>query len=1151
MTPSLTILPGPRSGAAPRARSWPRAERRRAATRTALLALAWVAACGLAATVDAATIEVTTTEDELDLVPNDRCSLREAVVTVNEGRALGVGGCSVSGTLGTDDRIVLPAGTYRLTRQSSLPLFTNDQDADNLDLRADVRIEGAGAGSTVIQSRAFHWVDRFGTRFTVREGGVLRVYEGVTARVEGVTLRGGNAMYGGGVYVGGSLTLVDVAVEGNEAEGPGAGIYNAGALTLRRVTVSGNESDLRRDALPARIGGGVYTTGTLDAQNVTISGNETLASGGLFVAQGAGLTLLDSVTITRNRAIGMDGLAFVATGGVDSMAPAAQVRVLNSIIAGNVGPSPTSADCSGAFDSRGHNLVGDVGDCVGFGSGDQRGSAAAPIDPLLAPLANYGGPTRTHALLPGSPAVDGGPLPITGDCPDTDQRGFARGLDGDGDGFVHCDVGAYEGPAGMSASANLEVSLALTPNPVPAGGSLEHRATVRNNGPGAAEGVALTLHLPAGSGAVTTLPQGCAVSGTVVTCTVGDLGAGGEAERLVRANAPTTQGVVIAEAQVTSASEDPEPGDDAAQATTLVVGANTADLSLAVGGPTGVATGAEVEYVLVARNLGPQTADATARVTGLLPANTVFVSATTGCSRVNDLVTCPVPGLAAGESRELRVVVRAPTNPGHVVFNASVLGEPGSDGNLANNNASLTTRVDPPPPPVADLFVQKLGPAAAQVGAELTYNLVVNNNGPDAAEAVRLTDDLPAGVSVVSVPDGCTVSGGTVTCEIGELEPFLVRQYQVVVRAPDEPGEVVNEARIVDRGDSLDPYPENDASSVTTDVTADPPPPGADLEVVKSAPAAVRPGARFAYTLVVTNHGPDPAAEVALTDELPGGVTLRGASTGCAASGAKVTCAVTSLAAGQAATFTLDVSAPEAEGELVNEASVSAATPDGVPGNDRDAVTTRVAADAPSDPPTLSLTRHPGSPTAGAARVGDEGVTALRFTARAGDGEAVEVLSLSVRAAGAASLSAVRLYEDADEDGTPDGDALAATAFGQGASAAVLTLEPGEAARVAAGGSRGYVLVVDVASSPSGAGLPLLVLAGLAPLGLLGRVRGARAAVVAAVLVLVAVSCSPPPETGATVQVVVEDVVASGADTRLVAEVSGLPLAGAKVTVVR
>jgi hypothetical protein len=79
--------------------------------------------------------------------------------------------------------------------------------------------------------------------------------------------------------------------------------------------------------------------------------------------------------------------------------------------------------------SNGHNLATD-GTCNLVAAGDQ-----ANTDPVLGPLADNGGPTRTHALLPGSPAIDAAD---PGQCPVADQRGIARPQG------PSCDVGAFE-----------------------------------------------------------------------------------------------------------------------------------------------------------------------------------------------------------------------------------------------------------------------------------------------------------------------------------------------------------------------------------------------------------------------------------------------------------------------------------------------------------------------------------------------------------------------------------------------------------------------------------------------------------------------------------------------------------------------------------
>ena len=106
-----------------------------------------------------------------------------------------------------------------------------------------------------------------------------------------------------------------------------------------------------------------------------------------------------------------------------------------TIVAGNT--ALAGPDVHGTVNSGGYNLIGDGTDSSGFsGTGDQVGTALALIDPRLGPLADNGGPTRTHALRPGSPALDA--IPAEDCAVATDQRGIARPR---GSG---CDIGAFE-----------------------------------------------------------------------------------------------------------------------------------------------------------------------------------------------------------------------------------------------------------------------------------------------------------------------------------------------------------------------------------------------------------------------------------------------------------------------------------------------------------------------------------------------------------------------------------------------------------------------------------------------------------------------------------------------------------------------------------
>ena len=230
------------------------------------------------------------------------------------------------------------------------------------------------------------------------------------------------------------LTLLDTTVHNNVATsaspgGGGGGIKNLGVLNVAQSTIAANSTNAG--------GGGIVSSGPMTAANSTISGNTAGGGGGggLLTAATAATATLVNVTVTEN--------STTSTGG-GFRALLAPVEMLNTIVAANsaAGGSPDCAAFSTTAPvSRGHNLIGNDSGCLFTPLGtDLVGSAAEPIDPLLGPLQNNGGPTMTHALMASSPAIDAGdgavtlpPLNLT-----TDQRGGLR-LVGT---FV--DIGAYE-----------------------------------------------------------------------------------------------------------------------------------------------------------------------------------------------------------------------------------------------------------------------------------------------------------------------------------------------------------------------------------------------------------------------------------------------------------------------------------------------------------------------------------------------------------------------------------------------------------------------------------------------------------------------------------------------------------------------------------
>jgi predicted outer membrane repeat protein len=241
------------------------------------------------------------------------------------------------------------------------------------------------------------------------------------------TISGNAAFVGGGINSYGSfLTVADSTISGNSAERDGGGIYANGFLNGPNVsivnsTISGNSS--------ADNGGGIYADypDNFSIVNSTISGNSTGTSGGGIYNAWSSLHVANS-TITGNSAGSGGG---IYNNHVHQLAPV--VEISNTILnAGALGENIFNS--GGTVTSDGYNLSSDDGAGYLTGPGDQINT-----DPLLGPLQDNGGPTFTHALLPGSPAIDAGDPNFT-PPPFNDQRGcpFDRVFNG------RIDIGSFE-----------------------------------------------------------------------------------------------------------------------------------------------------------------------------------------------------------------------------------------------------------------------------------------------------------------------------------------------------------------------------------------------------------------------------------------------------------------------------------------------------------------------------------------------------------------------------------------------------------------------------------------------------------------------------------------------------------------------------------
>jgi hypothetical protein len=281
-------------------------------------------------------------------------------------------------------------------------------------------------------------------------------------------IKDNSATVGAGIWNAlGDVRLSDSTIRHNTGA-VGAGIFNAVAAStvLERCTVMDNLSTVGA-------GGGILNSGVLSLANTTVSGNRAKLGGGGI--HNDGHLAINFSTITANSAnFDLSGnLDPAAVGGGIGNLLGGTVTMANTILAGNFDgrdtplPAPpelVSPDCysppvltaARAFLSERDNLVGAIAANCNIKDRDPSvtgtpfdtiGSTSLgnSVDPGLGPLADNGGFTLTHALEPGSPAIDADrdqSAVLTFRCPRTDQRGLRR--PGDDAGDATCDVGAYE-----------------------------------------------------------------------------------------------------------------------------------------------------------------------------------------------------------------------------------------------------------------------------------------------------------------------------------------------------------------------------------------------------------------------------------------------------------------------------------------------------------------------------------------------------------------------------------------------------------------------------------------------------------------------------------------------------------------------------------
>jgi uncharacterized repeat protein (TIGR01451 family) len=580
-----------------------------------------------------------------------------------------------------------------------------------------------------------------------------------TATISGVTINGGSASGGGALQfdsTGATIDLDAVALTGNQATADGGAIYLlSGTLNITDSTL-GPANVANTGAGSGNGGGAVYNGGgTLSITNSTISGNSVAdggLGGGIFTAGPPGSTNLSSSTVTFNTVSGTGakgGNIYVAGTGA---------TVTNTIVADGSSVGGGNADCFGTITSDGHNLTDGIAS-TGVASCGFTQPSDILADARLGPLADNGGPTNTHELAAGSPAIDAG-----SGCPQTDQRGVTRPSGS-------CDIGALQvGGGGTPPQWSVAHDFRTSPQENPSRDSLGNRHVWSyEQAPSP-----LDLHNP---GTYTLLPS----SGLGTSCTGPDFyfwANPGLSLPVVDFNAGST--TYVCSSTVT------------APAQTVVMHPSGSDYSIvAWTSPVSGSIAVAGSFVSMDANGGSGT------TWYVNDGSTTLVSGTNAVGGSGSFGPAPFTvaagdtlyfilgptGAATYETTELNLTITSSTSP--------------ASADLALTGVASSTSID--------------------VGQPVTDTFTVTNNGPDTSDRVTLSDPLPAGATLqsASASQGSCSGTTTLSCLLGSLASGAQATVTVTL-VPTTAGALTNTAAV--SASTADPNEANNSATATSSV---------------------------------------------------------------------------------------------------------------------------------------------------------------------------------------------------------------------------------------------------------------------------------------------------------------------------------------------
>ena len=432
---------------------------------------------------------------------------------------------------------------------------------------------------------------------------------------------------------------------------------------------------------------------------------------------------------------------------------------------------------------------------------------------------------------------------------------------------------------------------------------------VTNNGPNDATGVYVTDSLPAGL-----IYVGCDGNYNVNTrvWTIGDLAVGRSAVLNIRTIVNISNTTILNVATVNSSSFDPDKSNNVANNTTKANPVSDLVIVKEVSNKT-PNFGDTIIWTLKVTNNGPN--DATGvYVTDSLPAGLIYV----GCDgnyNVNTRVWT-IGDLAVGRSAVLNI--RTIVNISNTtILNVATVDSSSYDPNKTNNVANNTTKSNP----MADLaIVKEVSNPTPNFGDEITWTIIVTNNGPDTARDVYVVDKLPDGLIYQSSVSYGYYNPLTGVWTLGDLAYGESATLKINTLVNISNASILNVATV--NSSTFDPDKSNNIANNTTNVN-----PAADLSVVKLVSNKTPNfGEDISWTIIVTNKGPDTARDVYVVDKLPSGLIYLGDDSKGAYEPLTGVWTIGDLAYGESATLVIVALVDISNASILNVATVNSST---------------------------------------------------------------------------------------------------------------------------------------------------------------------------------------------------------------------------------